>query len=506
MLVGNGNQLSTDATQHEAGERDAHTSRVRAYESYKPSGVAWLGDVPVHWEVVQLGRMGIFSKGSGGTKEDEVPDGVPCVRYGDLYTTHKFFISRTRSYVSPAKAGTYTPINRGDILFPTSGETIEEIGKSAVNLMHTQVLCGGDLIVFRPTIPIEPKLAGYALDCPAAQTQKSLMGRGITIMHIYSGQLKYLWLSLPPLPEQRAIVRYLDYVDRRIRRYVDAKRKLIALLEEERQAIVNQAVTRGLDPDVRLKPSGVEWLGDVPAHWEVRRAKFFYREADERSTTGAEELMSVSHKTGVTPRKKTVTMFLAESNMGYKLCRPSDIVINTMWAYMAALGVARQNGLVSPSYGVYRPLNLECLNHDYIDSLLRTEAYRANYLIRSTGITSSRLRLYPESFLDIPLLCPPSTEQGAIIEYLDKTTAAIDAAIARARRQIELLQEYRTRLIADVVTGKLDVREAAVHLPDEGDAEEPIEETSPLADGMGDDVHDADEAAEKTAVESEAPV
>ena len=112
---------------------------------------------------------------------------------------------------------------------------------------------------------MEAKLAGYSLDCPGAQTQKSMMGRGITIMHIYSGQLKYLWLPLPPLPEQAAIVRYLDYVDRHIRRYVAGKRKLIALLEEEKQAVVNRAVTRGLDPNVRLKPSGVEWLRDVPS-------------------------------------------------------------------------------------------------------------------------------------------------------------------------------------------------------------------------------------------------
>ena len=346
------------------------------------------------------------------------------------------------------------------------------------------------MIIFRPTIPVDPKFMGYALDSSAAQTQKSLMGRGITIMHIYSGQLKYLWFPLPPLIEQRAIVRYLDHVDRRIRRYIDAKQKLIDLLEEESQAIINQAVTRGLDPNVRLKPSGVEWLGDVPEHWEVRRAKFFYREADERSTTGTEELMSVSHITGVTPRKKSVTMFLAESNMGYKLCRPGDIVINTMWAFMAALGVARQIGLVSPSYGVYRPIKLERLGQDYIDSLLRIEAYRTNYLIRSTGITSSRLRLYPESFLDIPLLCPPNTEQAAIVDYIDKATSEIDTAIARARRQIELLQEYRTRLIADVVTGKLDVREVAAQLPDEDGQDPTIKDSNPLTDGMGEDSHD----------------
>ena len=482
------------------------TTDLKSYPAYKPSGVEWLGDVPRHWEVVQLGRIGVFSKGSGGTKDDEVPDGIPCVRYGDLYTTHTHFIRRTRRFVSPARARAYTPINRGDVLFPTSGETIEDIGKSAVNLIHTQVLCGGDLIVFRPMVPMEPKFAGYSLDCHSAQTQKSLMGRGITIMHVYSAQLKYFRLLLPPLPEQASIVRYLDHVDRRIRRYVSAKRKLIALLDEEKQAVINQAVTRGLDPNVRLKPSGVEWLGDVPEHWEVRRAKFFYREADERSITGAEELMSVSHITGVTPRKKTVTMFLAESNTGYKLCRLGDIVINTMWAYMAALGVARQNGLVSPSYGVYRPLDNERLNHNYIDSLLRTEAYRANYLIRSTGITSSRLRLYPESFLDISVLCPPRTEQNAIVEYIGQATADTNAAISRTRRQVELLQEYRTRLISDVVTGKLDVREVAALLPDEADDEEPMDESGPLADSVAEELHDPGEWAEELAMESEVTV
>ena len=304
-------------------------------------------------------------------------------------------------------------------------------------------------------------------------------------------------MPLPPLAEQRAIVRYLDHVDRRIQRYTIAKRKLIALLEEERQAIINRAVTRGLDPNVRLKPSGVEWLGGVPEHWDVRRAKFFYREADERSSTGEEGLMSVSHITGVTPRKKTVTMFLAGSNVGYKVCRPGDIVINTMWAYMAALGVARQNGLVSPSYGVYRPLNDEHLNHDYVDFLLRTEIYRTNYLIRSTGITSSRLRLYSESFLDIPLLCPPSAEQNAIIEGLERATTDIDAAIARARRQIELVQEYRTRLIADVVTGKLDVREAAALLPEEEDEPNSIDEDGLISDNMDDGSYDVSEAEEE---------
>ena len=283
---------------------------------------------------------------------------------------------------------------------------------------------------------------------------------GIAYPAISEGRISSFKVCVPPLIEQTAIVRYLDATDSRIQSCIIAKERLIELLAEQKQAVINQAVTRGLDPDVPLKPSGVDWLSDVPAHWELKRAKFFYREVDERSSTGGEELMSVSHKTGVTPRKKSVTMFMAESNVGHKICRPGDIAINTMWAYMAALGVARQVGIVSPSYGIYRPRGSQSFHPDYIDPLLRTESYRSEYLCRSTGITSSRLRLYPDSFLAIPLMCPPLEEQRQIVEFMGKATSDINSAIDRAHRQIELMQEYRTRLIADVVTGKLDVRGA----------------------------------------------
>ena len=477
---------------------------LHPYPAYKPSAVPWLGDVPAHWEVVQLGRIGVFSKGSGGTKDDEVPDGIPCVRYGDLYTTHTHFIRRTRSFVSPARASAYSPINRGDVLFPTSGETIEDIGKSAVNLMHTQILCGGDLIVFRPMVPMEPKFAGYLLDCPAAQTQKSLMGRGITIMHIYSGQLKYLWLSLPPLPEQAAIARYLDHADRRIRRYISAKRKLIALMEEERQAVVNQAVTRGLDPNVRLKPSGVEWLGDVPEHWETMRARFLLKEVDTRSTSGRETHLSMSQTLGLVPSHLVEQSLISDSYMGGKLCREGDLVLNRLKAHLGVFALAKQSGVISPDYSVFRKRG--SVNMEYFLKVLRLPALRIELRVRAKGIVEGFWRLYTEDFFDIRLPVPSSGEQHAIIEYLDKTTADVDTAIARARRQVELVQEYRTRLISDVVTGKLDVREAAALLPDEADDEEPMDEGGPLADSVAEDFYDPDESVEELALESEVTV
>lgn len=188
----------------------------------------------------------------------------------------------------------------------------------------------------------------------------------------------------------------------------------------------------------------MRWLPAVPEHWNEQRAKTFFREVDERSKTGQEELLSVSHLTGVTPRsQKKVTMFKAESYVGSKLCRPGDIVINTLWAWMAALGASRHVGIVSPAYGVYRPHRADSFNPAYLDYLLRTRAYVAEYIGRSTGIRSSRLRLYPNQFLDIALIQPPRPEQDQIVTYLRAQDAHIARFIKAKRELIALMAEQR---------------------------------------------------------------
>ena len=222
-------------------------------------------------------------------------------------------------------------------------------------------------------------------------------------------------------------------------------------------------MTLPIIPYPKYKNGPEQGLPSLPGHWDVRRAKFFYRESDQRSVSGTEELMSVSHITGVTPRKKSVTMFLAESTEGYKLCQPGDIVINTMWAYMAALGVARQTGIVSPSYGVYRPRATDQMNPKYIDLLLRTELYRTQYNHRSTGITASRLRLYADDFLSIPLICPPLSEQTTIVRYLDHADDLINRYINAKERLIALLREQRQAVIHQAVTRGLDPKVVLKH-------------------------------------------
>ena len=213
----------------------------------KQSGVEWLGDVPEHWTSEQLGRIGSFSKGSGGTKEDEVEDGVPCVRYGDLYTVHQFHIKETRANISEESAANYTAIQYGDLLFAGSGETLEEIGKSAANLIPSPAYCGGDVILFRPSIETDATFLGYAADCAPAACQKSCMGRGVTVMHIYSSELKYMLLPLPPLDEQRAIAAFLDRETERIDTLCKRANTVIERLQEHRTALITAAVTGKID-------------------------------------------------------------------------------------------------------------------------------------------------------------------------------------------------------------------------------------------------------------------
>ena len=182
----------------------------------------------------------------------------------------------------------------------------------------------------------------------------------------------------------------------------------------------------------------------------------------------AEELMSVSHKTGVTARsEKNITMFMAESYVGHKLCRPGDIVVNTMWAWMAAVGVSRRIGIVSPSYGVYRPRK----ENDFRAAYARSAAAYGSLPMRIySGFTrnhNSRLRLYPDDFLKIIVCSAASRRTGQNFGLGPARDRRVQRAIEVASREISLLREFRSRLIADVVTGKLDVREAAARLPEE---------------------------------------
>jgi len=437
---------------------------LRPYEAYKESGLPWLGQVPSHWELIP---------NRGLVRRRKVLVGQRHSEYRLLSLTKQGVIVRD---ISTGK------------------------GKFSSDMGTSQEVRNGDLIFCFFDVPETPRTVGLSPHegmITGAYTVFEFLGKGSReffelfyramddrklLSPLYSGlrntipaeRFRAVKTPQPLATEQAAIVRFANWANDRLERAIRAKRKVITLLNEQKQVIIQRAVTGGLYPGVTLKPSGIPYLGNVAEHWDVRRAKYLYREVDERSKDGSEELLSVSHITGVTPRsQKNITMFKAASYVGHKLCQPGDLVVNTMWAWMGALGVSAYAGIVSPSYAVYRPREPESIVGEYIDHLLRSRPYIGNIICRSVGLRGSRLRLYPEEFFRLPLILPPVEEQGQIVNEVRQKTAHMGAKISRLERGIELLREYRTRLVADVVTGKLDVRVIAAGLPEEAPPDVP---------------------------------
>ena len=278
---------------------------------------------------------------------------------------------------------------------------------------------------------------------------------------------------VPPLPEQAAIVRYLDHVDERIRRYVSGKQRLMRLLEEEKQAVIHRAVTRGLDPNVSLKPSGVEWLGDIPAHWEVAALRHRYLQClgkmlDSKRITGSHPLSYLRNTDIQWDRISTEglpTMDISPDEYDRYTVRQGDLLVCeggeigrcAIWSD----GLTRCG--FQKALHRLRPLSAgqDVVRFMYYSLRVaaKSQAFNDGHLSTIAHLTGEKLRTHRFPF-------PTFHEQNAIVRYLDMATATIDTAIDHAHHQIELLQEYRTRLIADVATGKLDVRGMAESLPE----------------------------------------
>jgi type I restriction enzyme S subunit len=473
---------------------------LKPYAEYKESGLPWLGRVPGHWEVRLARQVGRLVKGVGGTKEDAVADGVPCVRYGELYTTYRGFIRAAKTCVSPARSAAYTPIHYGDVLFAASGEKMEEIGKSAVNLMTVPAVCGGDVIVLRPSGVVHAPFLGYACDTHHAAHQKATMGRGTTIKHIYPDELRSLALPLPPPEEQAAIVRFLDWANGRLERAIRAKRKVIALLNEQKQAIIHRAVTRGLDPSVPLKPSGIPWLGDIPAHWEVRRAKQVCNAiVDCKNRTpepvdggGYVVVRTTNIRQGHFNPKGSYTTNRRNYEVWTQRGAPrfGDVFFTREAPVGEACLVPEHENLCMGQRMMYFRPDTAALDAEFLLHSIYGPVVRRYIEVEANGSTVGHLRLGQVSAL--PLLWCPIEEQKRIMAYVGRESGPLNHAISRLEREIDLLREYRTRLVADVVTGKLDVREAAARLPEE----EALLDTPDTSDTDPDDDLAPDEEAD----------
>ncbi len=419
------------------------------YESYKDSGVEWLGEVPSHWEFKPLfALVEELNDSNAGMKEDN----LLSLSYGRIKQKN----IDDNDGLLPASFETYQIIQCGDIVWRLTDLQNDQRSLRTAIAKERGIITSAYLAT-RP-LNINPDFLAYLLRAYDVKKVFYSMGGGLR-QSMKFADVKRLPAMVPSASEQRAIVAFLDRETAKIDALIDAQERLITLLNEKRQAVISHAVTKGLDPSAPMKDSGVEWLGKVPAHWEVRPARHMLVERDERSLTGLETLLTVSHLTGVTRRsEKSVNMFEAETTEGYKRCHPGDLVINTLWAWMGAMGVASEVGIVSPAYHVYVPRPKYAPS--YIGALVRIPAFARETERFSKGVWSSRLRLYPAELFQILLPLPPLDEQVAIAKSLERYNVEYDALTGVAERAITLLKERRAAVIAAAVTGKIDVRTA----------------------------------------------
>jgi type I restriction enzyme S subunit len=288
---------------------------------------------------------------------------------------------------------------------------------------------------------------------------------GSTMQHLTADAFGGFPVLLPPDSQQRAIADYLDRETARIDALVAAKERVLALLAEKRRALITRAVTRGLNPNVPMKDSGIPWLGEIPAHWETRKVAWLFRERDERGEPEL-PLLEVSINSGVVLREfsdERIESTAADFNT-YKVARRGDVVFNKMRMWQGAVGVAPEDGLVSPDYVVAAPKG--SLTSAYAQLLFRTAAFSAECARHSHGIVWDRLRLYWEGFRDIEAPLPPTQEQVDIVESIETKTRGLDALSASIELTIALLKERRSALIAAAVTGQIDVPACAVGTAD----------------------------------------
>ncbi len=479
----------------------------KPYPAMKDSGVPWLREVPTYWEVMRLRNTSEMrvSNVDKHAKDDEQP--VRLCNYVDVYKN-----DRIRSGMAFMRATATTDeierfrLQSGDVLITKDSEAWNDIGVPAlVEDTQDDIVSGYHLALLRP-FP-ERVDGGYlfrVLQSPAVAYQFHVEANGVTRYGLSHRAIRSVWLPLPPLAEQAAIVRFLDHADRRIRRYIRAKQKLIKLLEEQKQILIHRAVTRGLAPNVRLKPSGVEWLGEVPAHWaEAIKIKYVSSlkgrlgwqglKAGEYTSEGPYIVSSAhfrNHKINwkICPH---VTQERYEMDKHIQLAH-GDILLMKDGAAMGKLAfVDELPGLacLNSHLLLFRPLadngGIAYLPQ-FMFYYMQTECFQGYAQVNGTGATF--LGISQESIGNHTVCLPPISEQTAVVEYLNHETADLDTTTASANRQIDLLREYHTRLIADVVTGKLDVRSAATRLPDEADKPVPIEEDEEWSEPVDDDI------------------
>ena len=424
---------------------------MRKYSEYKDSGVKWIGDIPKHWDIK---RLGLFF-----TENRTINSDMQCT---EAYKFNYGTLIRKDEDIDPNELkdiySKYTALRPRDIVINGLNLNYDFVSQR-VALATSNGIITSAYIVLSPRTKVNELFFYYLLKSMDEMKLFHGMGSGIRLTLSFK-DLKYQLIPISPLAEQRAIVSYLDSKVGQIDTYVAKQTQQIELLKELKQAVIANAVTKGManynNHHTKLKQSGISWIGEIPEHWEVKRAKnMFIRMA--REVRGEDEVITCFRDGQVTLRKNRRVDGFTESlkEIGYQGIRKGDLVIHQMDAFAGSIGVSDSDGKGTPVYICLQPKG-DCSNNYYM-YLLREMARTGFIKSLYRGIRERSSDFRYETFAKLFLPIPPLSEQRAIVSYIEAKTASINKLIDVYEQQVERVKEYKQRLISDAVTGKMNV-------------------------------------------------
>jgi len=437
------------------------------YPKYKSSGVDWLGDVPEHWEIVPFYHSIKFQEGPGIMAVDFREEGVPLLRVSCVQ--ERWVTLDGCNYLDPEKVSLrwdHFRVESGDLLISASASmgTICEVDSNAAgSIPYT-----GLIRLTAKTTATTKDYIRAVLGSSLFTTQIDLLKAGATIQHFGPSHLSQMKVLLPPLSEQSAIASFLDHETGKIDGLVEEQRRLIALLKEKRQAVISHAVTKGLNPLAPMKPSGVEWLGDVPEHWELFSLK---RDLDFLTSGSRGWAENYSDEGDIFIRITNLTrdgisidlsdiqrVAVPDGAEGARTRVQSGDVLFSITAYLGSVAVIPET--FETAY-VSQHIALARLRHSRL--IPRWVGYVALSIVGKTWFQTqsyggTKIQLSLDDVRDLPIPAPPIEEQHEIVSFITNQVFKFDTLTAEAHRAIDLLQERRMALISAAVTGKIDVR------------------------------------------------
>lgn len=416
------------------------------YSEYKDSGQQWLGMVPSHWSI--LPGKAIFSENRTKNKDNQ-GSYVLSLSYGKIIPKKDI-----NEGLVPDNYSGYQIVKPGYIIVRCTDLQNDKVSLRTGLVQHDGIISGAYLGLI-PRDNYSSSFLQYILYDWDISKELYRYGSGLR-QSLSWEDIKYLLLPIPPKEEQEAIVAYLDKVTADIDKSIAAKERIISSLEERRKIIITHAVTRGINPEAPMKDSGIDWLGEIPAHWEVIRIKYLLNEKKSRSKTGAEEPLSMSQRKGLIPTKMMgVIPNLAASYVDAKLVSKGDLVFNKLKAHLGVFNVSEYDGLVSPDYAVYNTTGKADLK--FLEYIFKTPNCINEFKKLITGVGAGLSRLYTNDLYSIYCAIPPIDEQLSIRNHIANQTKAISEAIDQCQSIIDLLRERKNIIINETVTGKVKV-------------------------------------------------